>query len=143
MKCPNCNKKMKESSKFELRDCFDEDGFDLDFAYMKVFVNECEDCKIRYEEDQYGGPFGGECKWILPEEYKPTEKQMKYAETISKTLDKDIDDLVTKFQYWKFIHDNNDEYHKRKEEEYQEQLRDIGDTLQEYGIDQYDLDIFN
>lgn len=143
MNCPNCNKRMKKSSKFELRNCLDEDGFGYDYAYMKVFVHECEDCKISYEEDEYGGPFGGECKWTLPEEYKPTKKQIKYAETISHTLGKDIDDLVTKSQYWQFINSNNDKYRKRKEEQYHENLRSIGETLEEYGIDQYDLDIFN
>lgn len=143
MKCPNCKKEMKKSSKFERRSCIDEDGFGLDFAYMKVFIHSCKDCKIKYREDEFGGPFSVEDEWILPKKFEPSEKQITYAESIGARLGKDTSQLVTKQQYWKFINDNTKKYKKKKSEDYDRDMECLGEELLEMGIDESDFSIYN
>ena len=144
MKCPNCKKEMKKTSRFDSRSCFDEDGFGLDHAYMKVFVHKCPDCKIKFESDEYGGPFSIADKWILPKEFEPSEKQIKFAESIACRLGKNIDNLVTKQQFWKFINDNTKKYKKKKQEDYDRDMECLAETIvEDYGLDESDFGIYD
>jgi hypothetical protein len=81
--------------------------------YMKVFKHSCPKCQIRYQidEDAYEG------EWILPEKFKPSEKQIKYAESIACYLDKKLNNIITKQQFWSFISNNEEEFKSKKAEE--------------------------
>ena len=145
MKCPNCKKEMKNSSKFECRSRIDWDGFNLEHAYMKVFIYTCTDCKIKYNTDEFSGPFSVEDKWVLPKEFQPSEKQIKFAESIASRLDKNIDDLVTKQQFWKFINDNTNtkKYNKKTQEECDRDMECLAKTIvEDYGLDESDLNVY-
>ena len=61
----------------------------------------------------------------------PTEKQVKYANDIAKTLGIDLPNIKTKESYWQFISDNVDAYKK-------EQRYIMADELCMYGIDECD-----
>lgn len=141
MKCPNCKKEMKKSSRFECRSHIDWDGFDLEHAYMKVFSYKCKDCKIKFETDEFSGDFSIEDKWILPKEFEPSEKQIKYAESIANRLGLSTDKLVTKQQYWEFINKHTKKYKKHQQEEHDRQMECIGEELMEMGIDESDFGI--
>lgn len=144
MKCPNCKKEMKKSSRFERRSRIDWDGFDLDFAYMKVFTYKCPDCKIKYNTDEFSGPFSQDDTWDLPKEFQPSEKQIKFAESIACRLGKNIDDLVTKQQYWKFINDNTKTYKKKQKEDYDSDMETLAESIAEdYGLDETDFGIYD
>lgn len=144
MKCPNCKKEMKKTSKFECRSHIDWDGFDLEHAYMKVFIYTCSDCKIKYKTDEFSGPFSVEDEWILPKEFEPSEKQIKFAESIACRLGKNIDKLVTKQQFWKFINDNTKKYKKKKQEDYDRDMECLAETIvEDYGLDESDFGIYD
>ena len=144
MKCPNCNKEMKKTSKFECRSRIDWDGFDLEHAYMKVFTYTCPDCKIKYKTDEFSGPFSHDDEWVLPEEFQPSEKQINFAESIANKLGKNIDNLVTKQQFWKFINDNTKQYSKKKQEDYDRNMECLAETIvEDFGLDESDFGIYN
>lgn len=135
---------MKNSSKFECRSCIDWDGFDLERAYMKVFIYTCPDCKIKYKTDEINSQFSVEDKWILPKEFQPSEKQIKFAESIVCRLSKNIDNLVTKRQFWKFINDNTKKYKKNKQEDYDRDMESLAETIvEDYGLDESDFGIYD
>ena len=129
MKCPGCNKDMTITSDFELRYCLDEDGLDLDKAYMKVFTSTCKTCNIKFKKDEFSGPFSKKDEWILPDKLKPSEKQIKFVENIALKLNKSIDNLVTKNQYWNFIKQNEDKYKKVKDRDYQSRFTSISEEV--------------
>ena len=118
MKCPNCNKEMKKSSTFELRedegevDEFCGLGLHHNYAYMKVFIYKCNDCKIKYKEDEFESIFYQPPQWKLPKDLMPSEKQIKYAKNLGYHFDISTDDLVTKKDYWNFINKYADQYKK-------------------------------
>lgn len=145
MKCPNCHEKMSVSYKFEKRSVIDWDGFDYDYAYMKVWIHKCKSCKIKYRQDDCSGPFTEDDKWDIPKKLRPSDKQVEYAKSIACSIGVDLDDLdlVTKKQYWKFINEHQKKYKKNREREYRNELEYIGQEMMELGLDQYDLDIFN
>lgn len=135
---------MKNSSKFECRSRIDWDGFDLERAYMKVFIYMCPDCEIKYKTDEFNSPFSVEDKWILPNEFQPSEKQIKFAESIAGRLGKNIDNLVTKQQFWKFINDNTKKYRKKKQEDYDRDMECLAETIvEDYGLDESDFGIYD
>lgn len=129
MKCPNCDKEMKKSKTFEPRDYYIGDG-DYLSAYMKVFHYKCTACCIKVSKD---GDYG-EKKWTLPDNLKPTEKQISYATAIANRLGKDTSELVTRKQYSKFIGDNVEQFKQRKKEDYDRALYDYAVELEELGI---------
>lgn len=96
MNCPNCDRKMKRSVS---RGCFTtfcelpEDG---DFYLIETF--QCEECKIKLTISI------GQESWDIPEEYKPTEKQIKTIKMIDFWLGLNgINTVKTKKQGIKFI----------------------------------------
>ena len=129
MKCPNCNKEMQKTETFERRNYYIGDG-DYLSAYMKVFHHKCADCCIEVSKDE-------DCEkkeWTLPDNLKPTERQISYATAIANRLEKDISELVTRKQYSKFIGDNVEQFKQRKQEDYNRALHDYGVELEELGI---------
>ena len=56
-----------------------------------LFIYTCPDCKIKYKTDEINSQFSVEDKWILPKEFQPSEKQIKFAESIACRLGKNID----------------------------------------------------
>lgn len=129
MKCPNCNKEMQKSETFEQRSYYIGDGDYLD-AYMKVFHHKCAACCIKVSKDEDRK----EMKWTLPDNLKPTEKQVSYATTIANRLGKDISELVTRKQYSKFIGDNVEQFKQKKQKDYNRTLHDYAVELEELGI---------
>ncbi len=101
MKCPNCKKEMKKTVRYEDRIRPYESFWTEDYI-VRVTRHSCKNCKIKciQESDSY------DIEWILPTEFKPSEKQVEYAKIISDNLGIDIDDLVTKQQYWAFINNH-------------------------------------
>lgn len=89
MKCPNCNKEMKE-----------KEYFSLDFGYGMVGeevynrdVNyRCSSCKIDYKYNV----------WIIPKSLQPTEKQENTLLFINNRLKTDFKP-ITKHQCWEII----------------------------------------
>ena len=129
MKCPNCNKEMQKSETFEQRNYYIGDGDYLD-AYMKVFHYKCAACCIKVSKDENRK----EMKWSLPENLKPTQKQIDYAKSIASRLNKDIGTLVTKKDYSKFISENVDEYKRKKKRDYDVDLYNLSLELEEWGV---------
>ena len=129
MKCPNCNKEMQKSETFEQRSYYIGDGDYLD-AYMKVFHHKCAACCIKVSKDENRK----EMKWTLPDNLKPTEKQVSYATTIANRLRKDISELVTRKQYSKFISDNVERFKQEKQKDYNSALHEYAIELEEMGI---------
>lgn len=112
MKCPNCQKTMEKTSDFELQSEID-DGFWLKHYYMKMFIYTCKDCNIKYEKGEYGDYDG---KWYIPEQLKPTQKQINFANKIGVMLNLNTDKLLTKHQYWEFIKNNKDKFQQTYED---------------------------
>lgn len=89
MKCPNCDKEMK-----------DEGYMGLDWGYGMAGEEEyvwqekhrCTSCKIAYKNE----------KWIIPKGLKPTEKQENTLLFINNRLGTGFKPL-TKYQSWKII----------------------------------------
>ena len=129
MKCPNCGKQMKKSESFEKRIYPDYD-YDYFEAYAKLLHYKCSSCKIEYiEEDP-----GGKEEWLLPENLKPTQKQIDYAKSIASRLNKDIRTLVTRKDYSKFIGENVEEFKRKKKEDYDTDLYNLALELEEWGV---------
>ena len=101
MKCPNCNKEMKDNS----YSYYGLGSWDMDYpdCYHEEYV--CRACKISY--------INGE--WQIPDSLIATEKQIKAAEFISNILGFEIPPH-TKKMLWQFIHDNLQEAIKAREE---------------------------
>ena len=114
---------MQKSETFEQRSYYIGDGDYLD-AYMKVFHHKCAACCIKVSKDENRK----EMKWTLPDNLKPTEKQVSYATTIANRLRKDISELVTRKQYSKFISDNVERFKQEKQKDY-------NSALHEYAIE--------
>jgi len=129
MKCPNCNKEMQKSETFEQRSYYIGDGDYLD-AYMKVFHHKCAACRIEVSKDENRK----EMKWTLPDNLKPTEKQVSYATAIANRLRKDISELVTRKQYSKFIGDNVEQFKQEKQKDYNSALYEYAMELEEWGM---------
>ncbi len=129
MKCPNCNREMEVSQSFAKRTYFD---YDCDYfeAYAKILHYKCPFCKIEYTEEDPGGAK----EWSLPENLKPTQKQIDYAKSIASRLKKDIRALVTRKDYSKFISQNVDEYKRKKKRDYDVDLYNLSLELEEWGI---------
>lgn len=129
MKCPNCNKEMQKSATFEHRSYYIGDGDYLD-AYMKVFHHKCAACCIGVSRDENSK----EMEWTLPDNLKPTEKQVSYTTAIANRLKKDISELVTKKQYSKFISDNVEQFNQKKQKDYDMALYKYATDLEEWGM---------
>lgn len=129
MKCPNCGKQMKKSESFAKRTYFD---YDCDYfeAYAKLLHYKCLSCKIEYTEEDPGGSK----EWSLPENLKPTQKQIDYAKSIASRLNKDIRTLVTRKDYSKFIGENVEEFKRKKREDYDTDLYNLALELEEWGV---------
>ena len=70
----------------------------------------------------------------MPDNLKPTERQISYAKAIANRLEKDISELVTKKQYSKFINDNVEQFKQREKEDYDRALYDYATELEELCI---------
>lgn len=90
MKCPNCEKEMKDIY-HTMVSLADEPDYDSVYHYC----SECKKCKIKYY------PYKKE--WEIPEKFKPTEKQKRTVMFISNKIFVDDDSLLTKKQYSEFI----------------------------------------
>jgi hypothetical protein len=121
---------MKESESFAKRIYPDYD-YDYFEAYMKVFHYKCTTCRIEFQQDE---KYDSKGEWTLPENLKPTEKQISYATAIANRLGKDIRKLVTKKQYSKFISDNVEAYKQKKKEDYDINLYNLALDLEEWGV---------
>lgn len=97
MKCPNCFKEM--SYKRETRYVPDLSGTaDYDYEYLWE-QHKCKQCEITCEKDIYSDIDG---EWHIPDEYKPTEKQVKTILFINGRLQLNLQAL-TKKQCWQDI----------------------------------------
>ncbi|MEE3344378.1 MAG: hypothetical protein VZS44_09830 [Bacilli bacterium] len=73
-----------------------------------IIIYSCKECRIKNEDGN----------WKLPKALQPSEKQIKYARVIGQTLHISTNHLVTKQQYWAFIHKFSNQFQKYMEEEY-------------------------
>lgn len=92
MNCPNCNKAMKEKEYFTLDFGYGMVGEEV---YNRDVSYKCSSCKITYKND----------KWIIPDEFKPTEKQEKTLLFINNRLGTYFEP-ITKHQCWEIINNN-------------------------------------
>ena len=117
MKCPNCDKKMKDKS-------FWYYGIsDWDMDYPGTFHEEyrCAACDIKYINDE----------WIIPNKYqRATEKQIKCAEFICRELGMSYDPIL-KTKTWKFINTYFDEAKLSREANFQRWCEDNAHWLPE------------
>lgn len=90
MICPNCGKEMKS---LDIR--VFSTGDEPDYDWYDHIGDECKKCKIKYNENSHS--------WQLPNELKPTEKQIKTVLFIENRLLIHPDGLITKKQYFEFI----------------------------------------
>lgn len=139
MKCPNCGKEMKKSTKYVDKIRVD-DGFWTETYIVKRTRYSCTECKIKcavdsescqdFDENDYDKD---DIEWELPKELTPSDKQIKYAKSIGNYLGLDTDELVTKQQYWDFINTHQTEFKNQKSNEYSHEC-------DEYEDDMYELD---
>lgn len=92
MDCPNCNKEMKEKEYFTLDWGYGMAGEEV---YNRNVDYKCSSCKIEYK--------GGE--WIIPNKFKPTEKQERTLLFINNRLGTSFEP-VTKHRCWEIIGKN-------------------------------------
>lgn len=90
MICPNCGKEMKS---LDVR-AFST-GPEPDYDWYSHIGDECKKCKIKYNESTHS--------WELPDNLKPTEKQLKTVLFIENRLSIRSNNLITKKQYFEFI----------------------------------------
>lgn len=139
MKCPNCGKEMKKTTKYVDRTRVD-DGFWTETYIAKLTRYSCIECRIKciiesescqdFDESDYDKD---DIEWKLPKELKPIEKQINYAEAIGNRLGLDTNKLVTKHQYWEFINKNQSEFKNKTG-----QFESFG-FMYTYGLDEYDF----
>jgi len=116
MKCPNCGKEMRKSTKYIDKTRVD-DGFWTETYIVKRTRYSCTECKIKctidsescqdFDESDYDKD---DMKWKLPKELTPSEKQINFANAIGTKLGLNTDELITKHQYWDFINQNQSKF---------------------------------
>ena len=91
MNCPQCEKEMNNESYWYSGFA----GWDDDYpsSYYELYV--CKNCNISYRNGE----------WNVPEQFRPTSKQIKTAKYISNVLNISEPPL-TKRSLWKFINQN-------------------------------------
>lgn len=92
MKCPNCEREMKNKSRWV--QCISIAFWDEDYPMCEWYEEFwCWHCRIKYEEG----------KWTIPKKYeRPTNKQIKTIKFINNTLNL-TEEPILKNQCWKFI----------------------------------------
>lgn len=56
---------------------------------------------------------------------KPSKKQIKFAEQIARTLNKELPKEKTSYIYWKFIKDNVDKYNEARNYDIYEEMSEV------------------
>lgn len=124
MKCPHCNKEMKDKSYAY----YGIGSWDMDYpdCYHEEFV--CKTCKISYINE----------KWHIPDNLIATEKQIKTAIFIHNVLGCSIP-AHTKKCLWKYINTNlqnaiqaSKTLKQQREQAFEEWCEDNSDWLPEY-----------
>lgn len=91
MKCPNCNKEMKDKS----YSFYSLGAWDCDYPDELHEEYMCKSCKISYINDE----------WHIPSSLVATEKQIKTAKFIRNVIGGQTPPPLKK-NLWKYIHDN-------------------------------------
>ena len=92
MKCPNCDKEMKDKSYWY----YGIGDWDMDYPATLHEEYRCIDCNIKYINDE----------WIIPKKFeRATYKQIKCAAFINRQLGTNFEPIL-KTSTWKFIKDN-------------------------------------
>jgi len=107
MKCPNCNKEMRDNS----YEYYSIGGWDLDYPDLLHEEYWCQDCLIRFTNG----------KWEMPQYLIATEKQLKAGIIINRNTGIKMPPPLKKLM-WQYIQDNM-ELSKRKSEEYKNQRK--------------------
>lgn len=121
MRCPCCNREMKNKSKYETSRIIDFSGTcDEDYETRLVKKYKCEDCNIKWKDDE----------WKIPKKYeRPTQKQINTIRFINNTLNLDIEPLL-KIQCQREISKYFNEAKKAKKAQQEQYFQDI---QEEYG----------
>ena len=120
MKCPNCNKEMKDKSHSVT--CTFLTGDEPDY-YPEEWHEEhyCKDCKIKYEDGV----------WDVPKKYPlATEKQIKCTNFINRQLGTHYSPVL-KTSTWKFIKEHLSEAKEVHSNSFSEWCEDNADWLPE------------
>lgn len=121
MKCPYCNKEMKNKSQYETFRIIDFSGTcEDDYETKLVPKYECKDCNIKLNDNE----------WKIPKKYeRPTQKQINTIRFINNTLDLDIEPLL-KIQCQREISKYFNEAKRAKKTKREQYFEDI---QEEYG----------
>lgn len=121
MKCPNCNKEMKDKS-YAVEITFIT-GDEPDY-YPTEWIEEynCKDCGIKYHKGD----------WVVPKKYpRATDKQIKCALFINRQLGTTFVPVL-KTSTWKFIKDNIEQAIEVRNHSFSEWCEENSDWLPEY-----------
>lgn len=121
MKCPYCDKEMKNKSKYMSFRIIDFSGTcDEDFETKFVEQYQCKNCNISRKKNE----------WKIPRKYeRPTQKQINTIKFINNTLNLDIEPLL-KMQCQREI---SKYFDKAKEAKAVQQKQHFEDIREEYG----------
>ena len=118
MKCPNCEKEMKEKSYWY----YGISDWDMDYPATLHEEYYCSDCRIKW--------INGE--WQIPKGYtRASENQIKCTKFICKQLGLHYEPLL-KNKTWKFINDNLDAAKQSWQTNFECWCEENSDWLPEY-----------
>lgn len=117
MICPQCQHKMKNKSYAY----YSLGAWDCDYPDSYHEEYKCPECKMKYLNG----------KWIIPDELKATEKQIKTASFINLALGYEVPPHTKKL-LWKFINQNLQDAIIARQTQFEEWCDDNADWLPEY-----------
>ena len=127
MRCPNCDKEMKDKSYAY----YGMGSWDMDYPDGYHEEHRCSRCKIRFVKD-------AQEEWTIPDSIRATDKQLNAALLIERNTGIDMPPPIKKLMC-KYIGDNielskrrYEEYKQAKEQLFVEWCEDNSDWLPEY-----------
>ena len=124
MKCPNCDKEMKDKSYWY----YSLGGWDLDYPDELHEEYLCSSCRIKFVNGE----------WIIPKSMIATEKQINASKIIERNTGIEMPPPIKKLM-WEYIGNNielskkkYEEYKKMREQSFEEWCEDNSDWLPEY-----------
>lgn len=118
MKCPNCDKEMKDKSYWY----YGIGDWDMDYPATLHEECYCADCDIKWVNGE----------WTIPKRYEPpTEKQIKCVRFICRELGMNYEPLL-KRKTWEFINKYLDDAKQSWETNFECWCEDNSDWLPEY-----------